>query len=139
MSEKTSQAGRPELKLSIENIEAQIKTLHGNISAVANVFGVHRHTISNRIKKSDRLSQALHNAREAMIDNVESKLYENALAGQETSVIFFLKTQGKSRGYVERQEMQIGEAVPLNQEKAHILNKVYAGISTDTENSDEGV
>ncbi|PKM70616.1 MAG: PBSX family phage terminase large subunit, partial [Firmicutes bacterium HGW-Firmicutes-18] len=40
-----------------------------------------------------------------MVDNVESVLYNKALEGDTTSVIFFLKTQGKGRGYVERQEV----------------------------------
>ena len=35
----------------------------------------------------------------------ESKLYENVKKGDVTSIIFLLKTLGKSRGYVERQEI----------------------------------
>jgi hypothetical protein len=37
-----------------------------------------------------------------MLDNVESALYTAALAGEAWAVCFFLKTQGKARGYVER-------------------------------------
>jgi hypothetical protein len=40
-----------------------------------------------------------------MIDNVESVLYSKALAGEAWAVCFFLKTQAKHRGYVERQEL----------------------------------
>ena len=43
-------------------------------------------------------------SREKMIDNVESKLYQKALEGEGWAVCFFLKTQGKRRGYIERQE-----------------------------------
>jgi len=51
------------------------------------------------------LKVVLADAREKMIDNVESKLYSKALDGDTTAMIFFLKTQGKGRGYVERQEV----------------------------------
>jgi hypothetical protein len=40
-----------------------------------------------------------------MLDNAETALYDDALNGNTTALIFFLKTQGKSRGYTERQEL----------------------------------
>ncbi len=43
-------------------------------------------------------------ARESSIDLAESKLIEAIKAGNLTAIIFFLKTQGKSRGYSERSE-----------------------------------
>ena len=41
-------------------------------------------------------------ARESSVDLAESKLIEAIKNGNLTAIIFFLKTQGKSRGYVER-------------------------------------
>jgi hypothetical protein len=41
-----------------------------------------------------------------MIDNAESKLYAKVVEGDTTALIFFLKTQGRSRGYVEKQETE---------------------------------
>ena len=43
-------------------------------------------------------------ARETAIDHVESKLMGAIDDGNVTAIIFFLKTQGKSRGYTERSE-----------------------------------
>jgi hypothetical protein len=40
-----------------------------------------------------------------MVDVAESKLMAKIDAGDTTAIIFFLKTQGKGRGYVERQEV----------------------------------
>jgi hypothetical protein len=50
-------------------------------------------------------------ARETMLDNAETELYEQALNGNTTALIFLLKTQGKGRGYVERQEQVLSGEV----------------------------
>lgn len=44
-------------------------------------------------------------ARESMIDTAESMLYKQIGEGNTTAIIFFLKTQGRQRGYIERQEL----------------------------------
>ncbi|MFN7927118.1 MAG: hypothetical protein U0Y68_04090 [Blastocatellia bacterium] len=119
--------GRPPLKLNIETLAAQIISLSGNISAVARVFGAHRHTIQARIDKHKGLKKLLEDTRETMLDNAESQLYTKVLAGDTLALIFFLKTQGKKRGYVERQELTGADGVPLYEEIADLLNEVYAG------------
>lgn len=94
-------------KATVPEILKQVEASKGNIAAIARYFGVSRGTIHNRMKESKKLEEALNSARESMIDNVESKLYQEALAGNTTAMIFFLKTQGKSRGYTERQEVEV--------------------------------
>lgn len=117
--------GRPPLKLDIKTLEAQIIAMSGNISAVARNFGVHRHTIQARIDKHKDLKRLLDDTRETMLDNAESQLYTKVLAGDTAALIFFLKTQGKRRGYVERKETTGGDGVPLYDEIADLLNKMY--------------
>ncbi len=92
-------------KTAVSEIENILKTNHGNVAAVARHFGVSRGTIWNRINESTTLMAVLKDSREAMIDNVESRLYKNALDGDTASMIFFLKTQGRNRGYSERVEV----------------------------------
>mgnify|MGYP000904864872 CR=1 FL=1 len=118
--------GRPPLKLDIKTLEAQIIAMSGNISAVARNFGVHRHTIQARIDKHKDLKRLLDDTRETMLDNAESQLYTKVLSGDTLALIFFLKTQGKKRGYVERQELTGADGVPLYEEIADLLNDVYA-------------
>tara|TARA_B110000483_G_scaffold232110_1_gene299264 strand:+ start:377 stop:730 length:354 start_codon:yes stop_codon:yes gene_type:complete len=45
---------------------------------------------------------------EATIDFVESKLFENISDKKEASIMFYLKSKAKHRGYVERQEIDMG-------------------------------
>ena len=92
-------------KLTVEKVNKLIDEMMGNVSMVARSLNVDRSTVYNFMKKHPTVKQALDEAREKMIDNVESKLYSRALDGDTAAMIFFLKTQGKSRGYVERQEV----------------------------------
>ena len=46
---------------------------------------------------------------EAAIDFVESKLYEKIKDKDTASIIFYLKSKAKHRGYVERQQIEVGE------------------------------
>jgi hypothetical protein len=92
-------------ELSAEQVIAKIHDLHGNVSSVARFFKLSRQTMHKYINDKPSVKAALEESREKMIDNVESALYSQALAGNTTAMIFFLKTQGKSRGYVERNEL----------------------------------
>lgn len=93
------------MALTVEKITPLIEEYMGNLSLVARKLGVSRTTVYNFLENKPTLKVVLIDAREKMIDNVESKLYSKALDGDTTAMIFFLKTQGKSRGYVERQEV----------------------------------
>jgi hypothetical protein len=92
-------------KLTAEAVTAAIRDMNGNISAVAKRLGVCRQTVYSYIERHPSVKDVLAEARETMIDNAESALYRAVLNGEAWAVCFFLKTQGKSRGYVERQEV----------------------------------
>ncbi len=94
------------IKTTVADIEPLIAETKGNVAVIARKLGVSRGTIWNRCTESPTLMQALEDARESMIDNAESMLYKKVLSGEDTTaLIFFLKTQGRKRGYVERQEI----------------------------------
>lgn len=94
-------------KLKPQDVEKQIEDTRGNISTMARRLGVSRKAIYEFIAKRPSLGQALQDAREAMIDNAESVLYKKVLEGSTPELLFFLKTQGRGRGYTERQEIQV--------------------------------
>lgn len=86
-------------------IEALKKTL-GVVSAACEAVGIGR-TIFYEWKKDDPEFRAnVDDIEEYAIDFVESKLYEQIASNDTTSIIFYLKTKGKKRGYSERPEFE---------------------------------
>lgn len=86
-------------KLTVKLVEEQIIETRGNVSMIAARLRRTRYTIYKFLEKNPQLRETLDDARETMIDNVESNLYKKALEGDVACMIFFLKTQGRKRGY----------------------------------------
>jgi hypothetical protein len=103
MGEKTApkKRGRKPV-LDPELVAAALAELQGNVAGAAKRFGVARQSVADLIEKRPALQTVVRDAREGMLDNAESALYRAVRAGEAWAVCFFLKTQGKSRGYVER-------------------------------------
>jgi len=76
----------------------------GLITYAAKQLGTCYQTVSRRINKSDRLKTTLVNAKENKLDLAEEKLFEKIDEGNTGAIFFFLKCQGKYRGYIERQQ-----------------------------------
>lgn len=93
------------MAVPLKALEKAIYEKRGNLAAVARAFGVTRGAVAQRVQRSARLQKAVSEARETMLDNAETTLYDEALQGNTAALIFFLKTQGKPRGYTERQEL----------------------------------
>lgn len=103
-------------KLNKRDVIAKLEETKGNIAAVARAFGVSRNVVYAYIENTPAAKITCEDAREAMIDNAESVLYSKVLAGDTTCLTFFLKTQGKRRGYTERHEVTgaDGEAIKMD-------------------------
>ena len=100
-------------KPTVAELTKRIEETKGNVAAVARSYGVSRTAVYNWIDASAGCRQALDDARETMLDNAESILYKKVLEGSTPELLFFLKTQGKRRGYVERSEVTGADASPL--------------------------
>ncbi len=91
--------------LEPELVAAALVSYSGNLSAVAKQFRVQRASVQEFVSKRPALQKILADCREGMKDNVESRFYADCLKDNpayQTSRIFFLKTQCRDRGYVER-------------------------------------
>lgn len=91
--------------------------MSGNISAVARKFGVSRSRVWEFITRRPDLQKVLSDTRETAVDHAESSLLRAILLGEAWAVAFMLKTQGKSRGYVERQEILQNTKVTVSTEE----------------------
>jgi hypothetical protein len=98
-------------KIAVADIEPLVEKYNGNVAAIARALGVNRSTVWARVQESVTLKAALENAREAMLDNAESVLYQKVLIGSTPELLFFLKTQGKRRGYTEKLEVIVEQRV----------------------------
>ena len=87
-----------------DQVARAITEAGGFITTAAQRLGCARSTVYDYVERYAELGAVVHDAREASIDLAESKLMEAINAGNLTAIIFFLKTQGKSRGYSERSE-----------------------------------
>jgi hypothetical protein len=85
----------------------------GNLAGIALAAGVSRQAVHKFIRSDPGLSALLDAERERVLDLVEHSLVQRAMAGEAWAVCFYLKTQGKRRGYVERQELTGAEGGPV--------------------------
>lgn len=84
-------------------IEALEKSL-GIVSTACNQVGVSRTTFYEYYKTDDDFREQVDATAETALDYVESKLFKRIDKGSDAATIFYLKTKGKKRGYVERVE-----------------------------------
>ncbi len=78
-----------------------------NISAACIAMNIDRKTYYNWLK-NEAFAENVHNQKEEQIDYAESKLILNIKDKKEASIFFYLKTQAKHRGYIEKQEIVHG-------------------------------
>lgn len=76
-----------------------------NVKEACKKVGISRQTYYNWLETDATFSKAVANVREGIIDDTESALFKSIGQGNVTAIIFALKCRGKSRGYVERQEL----------------------------------
>ena len=78
---------------------------YGIISIACKYADINRSTYYDWIKSDSAFKQQCDDIIEARIDIMESELIKNVNNGKEASIFFALKTIGKHRGYIERQEV----------------------------------
>ncbi len=77
----------------------------GMVTYAAEALKISTPTLYRWINKSPELQEALNAIRNANVDMAETALIDKIKQGDTTAIIFYLKCQGKGRGYVERQQV----------------------------------
>ena len=81
----------------------------GNISEACKMVNISRETHYRWIREDDFYAQQIEDLQESIIDFVESELFKQIKDGNTTATIFYLKTKGKKRGYIEKTEVDINQ------------------------------
>lgn len=102
----------------------------GVLKPACDMTGMCRKTIWEWRKKYPEFDAACHDCEETAVDFVETKLYKLINDGAEASTIFYLKTKGRKRGYVEKHEVDMNAEVKgvtvnvTNPETAQVLQDI---------------
>lgn len=88
---------------------------HWNISKACQTIGIGRRTFYAWMEKDKNFKRKVEDAQEDMVDFAEDCLMRRIHEGDTTATIFFLKTKGKHRGYVEKviQDVNVRTEQPL--------------------------
>ena len=101
---------RPQ-RFTEEHVAQAVTEAKGILTIAARNLGCSKSTVYEYLERYSSLKGVLAEARESAIDFVESKLMKAIEDGNVTAMIFYLKTQAKHRGYVERQEVEVAAGV----------------------------
>lgn len=94
------------LKFTNEQIITALKETMGLVYLAAKRLGCNPSTIFNRANKFPTIRQVIDDERGHIIDEAELKLHNAILKEEPWAIQLALRTLGRNRGYVERQEQQ---------------------------------
>jgi len=100
-------------KFTTDQIIEALRQTHGLISKAAEKLGCSPRTIYDRKRGSEAIQQAIDECRDEIIDHAELALRSAVLDRQPWAVALVLRTIGRKRGYVERQEISGPEGKEL--------------------------
>lgn len=96
-------------KLMIDALEKSL----GIVTSACKAVGISRETHYRWMREDEQYKEAVQSIEDIALDFAESQLHKQIKEGEVTSTIFFLKTKGKKRGYVERQEISQTEPIQI--------------------------
>ena len=79
-------------------------TKMGNVSKACEAAQISRQTFYDWMKDND-FAGKVDEVKEGLLDFAEHQLLSNIKDGKTAEILFYLKTKGKKRGYIERQEV----------------------------------
>ena len=90
----------------VKLLEALEKSM-GVVTAGCFNAGIGRATYYEYINTDESFAQAVLDLQNVALDFAETALMGNISKGREASIIFYLKTKGKGRGYVEKVQLDV--------------------------------
>tara|TARA_R100001198_G_C5098763_1_gene131878 strand:+ start:149 stop:505 length:357 start_codon:yes stop_codon:yes gene_type:complete len=94
-------------------LEALEKSL-GVVTTACKQVGIGRTTFYNYYNDDKDFAKQVDDIENVALDFAESQLHKQIQDGSTAATIFLLKTRGKKRGYVERQEITGADGIPTD-------------------------
>lgn len=76
----------------------------GVVTIACKTVGINRRTHYVWLEEDPDYKKAIEDIGDVALDFAESKLHQSIRNGSDTAIIFYLKTKGKKRGYIEKIE-----------------------------------
>ena len=93
-------------------IEALEKSL-GIVTTACKSVGISRETHYRWMRDDEKYKEEVNGIADIALDFAESQLHKQIKDGEVSSTIFYLKTKGKKRGYIERTEQEVTISKPV--------------------------
>lgn len=93
-------------------LEALEKSL-GVVTMACRSVGIDRTTHYAWMKEDTEYKCKVEELKNVALDFAESQLHQKIKNSDTSAIIFFLKTQGKSRGYIEKQEFEVKDPITI--------------------------
>jgi hypothetical protein len=87
----------------IEAMEASL----GVVTTACKKLGISRTTFYEYYKTDESFKKQIDEIDSVALDFAESQLHAQIMKGNTAATIFYLKTKGKKRGYIERTELDV--------------------------------
>jgi hypothetical protein len=113
-------------RITIAQIEKALKDNNGVATFAAKALGISYSTMRRRIRAHPKLREIQEGETEKILDVAEHQLFKQIAQGSIAAIIFFLKTKGKHRGYIERGEITGKDGAPI--ELADMTGKSMAEL-----------
>jgi|TARA_Y100000015_G_C2390508_1_gene89852 hypothetical protein len=115
MAKKTQNTSKKVTKVTTsdkkEKFLKALKLNLGNISEGCKAINISRQTYYRWIDDDQDFESKCQNVSESLLDLAENRLLEKINDYDTTSIIFFLKTKGRKRGYQEKQELELTKPI----------------------------
>ena len=96
----------------------------GVVTTAAKSVGISRETHRLWMHSDPEYAEKVQALKDVKLDFLESMAHKRVNEGSDTMIIFLLKTQGKERGYIERQDLHVTNEGELSPEEEEELNEL---------------
>lgn len=114
MSYKSDNKKEDERNPDKDRMIQALETTLGVVTGACKKVGISRQSHYRWMQEDEEYRKAVESISDISLDFAESKLFEQIMEGNVASTIFYLKTKGKRRGYIEKAEIEHSGEIQSN-------------------------